>query len=137
MAFAPPSAGITVESNVEYGVAGSTRLAMDVYRPPNAAPGRPALIFFNRAAGEDRHGRFYDAWARAAASAGIVGILPDLRSGSETSDFHLLMTYLAEHGAAHGVGAVAVYAAGGYRALAAYGEGKGGEILRLTAQLRE
>ena len=33
--------------------------------------------------------------------------------------------------------AVAVYAAGGYRALAAYGEKKGGEILRLTAQLRE
>jgi hypothetical protein len=33
--------------------------------------------------------------------------------------------------------AVAVYAAGGYRALTAYGEKKGGEILRLTAQLRE
>ena len=33
--------------------------------------------------------------------------------------------------------AVAVYAAGGYRALAAYGEKKGGEVLRLTAQLRE
>jgi hypothetical protein len=32
--------------------------------------------------------------------------------------------------------AVAVYAAGGYRALAAYGEGKGGEVLRLTSQLR-
>jgi hypothetical protein len=32
--------------------------------------------------------------------------------------------------------AVAVYAAGGYRALAAYGERKGGEVLRLTAQLR-
>ncbi|MGH7030279.1 MAG: VWA domain-containing protein [Stellaceae bacterium] len=32
--------------------------------------------------------------------------------------------------------AVAVYAAGGYRALAAYGAGKGGEILRLTAQLK-
>jgi hypothetical protein len=32
--------------------------------------------------------------------------------------------------------AVAVYAAGGYRALAAYGEKKGGEILRLTSQLR-
>lgn len=32
--------------------------------------------------------------------------------------------------------AVAVYAAGGYRALAAYGEGKGGEVLRLTAQLK-
>ena len=32
--------------------------------------------------------------------------------------------------------AVAVYATGGYRALAAYGEQKGGEVLRLTAQLR-
>jgi hypothetical protein len=32
--------------------------------------------------------------------------------------------------------AVAVYAAGGYRALAAYGEKRGGEILRLTSQLR-
>src|SRR5439155_16704922 len=34
------------------------------------------------------------------------------------------------------LGAVAVYAAGGYRALAAYGERKGGEVLRLTSQLR-
>jgi hypothetical protein len=34
------------------------------------------------------------------------------------------------------LGAVAVYAAGGYRALAAYGERKGGEVLRLTTQLR-
>jgi hypothetical protein len=32
--------------------------------------------------------------------------------------------------------AVAVYAAGGYRALAAYGAGKSGEVLRLTAQLK-
>jgi hypothetical protein len=32
--------------------------------------------------------------------------------------------------------AVAVYAAGGYRALAAYGEQKGGEVLQLTAQLK-
>ena len=34
------------------------------------------------------------------------------------------------------LGAVAVYAAGGYRALTAYGEKKGGEVLRLTTQLR-
>ena len=33
--------------------------------------------------------------------------------------------------------AVAVYAAGGYRALAAYGEGKGGEVLQLTSQLKK
>ena len=34
------------------------------------------------------------------------------------------------------LGAVAVYAAGGYRALADYSEKKGGEVLRLTNQLR-
>ena len=34
------------------------------------------------------------------------------------------------------LGAVAVYAAGGYRALADYSDKKGGEVLRLTAQLR-
>jgi hypothetical protein len=34
------------------------------------------------------------------------------------------------------LGAVAVYAAGGYRALSAYGEKKGGEVLRLTTQLQ-
>ena len=34
------------------------------------------------------------------------------------------------------LGAVAVYAAGGYRALTAYSEKKGGEVLQLTAQLR-
>lgn len=34
------------------------------------------------------------------------------------------------------LGAVAVYAAGGCRALSAYGERKGGEVLRLTAQLQ-
>jgi hypothetical protein len=34
------------------------------------------------------------------------------------------------------LGAIAVYAAGGYRALAAYGADKGGEVLQLTAQLR-
>ena len=33
--------------------------------------------------------------------------------------------------------AVAVYAAGGYRALSAYGRRKGGEVLRLSAQLRD
>jgi hypothetical protein len=34
------------------------------------------------------------------------------------------------------LGAVAVYAAGGYRALTAYGDKKGGEVRLLTAQLR-
>src|SRR5215218_3532045 len=89
LAFATPAAGIREQMDVAYGTSGTTRLAMDVYKPPQAAASAaaPALVFFNRATGAERSDRFYSAWARAAASAGIVGILPDLREGSEAADF--------------------------------------------------
>jgi hypothetical protein len=72
-------------------MAGTTRLAMDVYKPATV-PGMkvPALVFFNRATGTERSGRFYSAWARAAASNGVMGILPDLREGNEAADFRVL-----------------------------------------------
>jgi dienelactone hydrolase len=109
MAFAPPANGITVTANVTY----ASGLAMDVYKGPTSSPAAPALVFFNRATGDDRHGRFYDAWARAAASKGIVAVLPDLRAGSEAADFRALVAYLNAHKADHGIGAVAVYAGSG------------------------
>ena len=67
-------------------MAGTTRLAMDVYKPATV-PGTkvPALLFFNRATGAERSGRFYSAWARAAASNGLMSILPDLRGGNEAA----------------------------------------------------
>lgn len=114
MAFPPPAPGITVASDIEYGTSGTTRLAMDVYTPaPGGAARKPALVFFNRATGAERGDRFYAAWARAAASEGIIGILPDLRSGSEAADFRVLMSYLEQHAAAHGIDAIAVYAGSG------------------------
>jgi len=114
MAFAPPSGNIAVVSDVEYATSGTTRLAMDLYKPA-VAPGVrvPALVFFNRAAGAERSGRFYAAWARAAASQGVIGILPDLRAGSEAADFSLLVSYMSAHGAEHGIEAIAVYAGSG------------------------
>ena len=52
-------------------MAGTTRLAMDVYKPPPAARRRrPALVFFNRATGAERSGRFYGGWARARGVEG-------------------------------------------------------------------
>jgi len=113
LAFSPPAAGIPVTTNVEYAVTGDVHLAMDVYTPPVAASGGPALVFFNRGTGEGRRTRLYDGWARAAASQGIVGVLADLRQGNEAADFRLLIAYLDRHGAQHGVGAIAVYAASG------------------------
>jgi dienelactone hydrolase len=116
-AFPEPDAGIRVQTNVTYGTSGTTTLAMDVYQPPAAAGSRfPALIFFNRATGADRSGGmngFYAQWARAAASKGLVGILPDLRDGSEAADFRLLIAHLEQHAATLGIGPIGVYAASG------------------------
>src|SRR5262245_50202226 len=80
LAFPPPAADIVVASDVEYGTSNGTRLAMDVYKPSTTRGAKlPALVFFNRATGAERSGRFYSGWARAAASNGVIGILPDLR----------------------------------------------------------
>jgi dienelactone hydrolase len=113
-AFAPPAPGITVASDVEYGKSGETRLAMDVFKPAGASSGHtPALVFFNRATGAERSQGFYGAWARAAASKGLIAILPDLRSGSEAADFLVLVAYLEAHGREQGIDGIAVYAGSG------------------------
>jgi tetratricopeptide (TPR) repeat protein len=114
LAFPPAAPGITVMSDVEYGKSGTTRLAMDLYKP-DVSPGVkvPALVFFNRATGTDRSGRFYASWASAAASKGVMGILPDLREGNEAADFRVLVSYLEHHSAEHGIDAIAVYAGSG------------------------
>ena len=116
-AFPPPDPAVVTRMDIEYASAGTTKLAMDVYKPAGSSTARlPTLVFFNRASGKDRSegmNGFYAQWARTAASRGIVGILPDLRDGSEAADFRLLIKYLDEHGAELGVGPVGVYAASG------------------------
>src|SRR5690348_16168814 len=113
LAFARPSPSVRVSANVPFDTAGGVRLAMDVYRIGRAT--QPALIFFNQATGADRSGPLYAGWARAAASEGVVGILPDLRQGSEARDFEALLRYLTSHGSALGIdtAAIAVYAGSG------------------------
>lgn len=116
LAFPRPSARVTVSANVPFAGLGTSTLAMDVYQLPRTAGRlRPALIFFNRASGADRRSALYDGWGRAAASRELVGIVPDLRDGSQAQDFHALLQYLTTHGAAIGVdvSAIAVYAASG------------------------
>jgi dienelactone hydrolase len=115
-AFTPPVTGIVLTKDVQYGTSGTTALSMDIYRPPNAAGARlPVLIFFNRATGADRSQPLYSAWARAAASKGLLAILPDLRDGSEAKDFAVLVSYITEHAADLGLDRdkIAVYAGSG------------------------
>ena len=113
LAFARPSANVRVSADVPFDTAAGVRLAMDVYRVARGA--RPALIFFNRATGAERRGSLYEGWARAAASHDLVGIVPDLRDGSQARDFGALLRYLTTHGPALGIdtAAIAVYAASG------------------------
>jgi dienelactone hydrolase len=113
-AFPPVAPGVTVSNDVQYATSGTTTLAMDVYRPaPGSSTRRPALIFFNRAVGQDRKWDFYAAWARTAASKGLVGIVPDLRGGSEAADFKLLLAHLEQRASEYGIDSIAVYAASG------------------------
>jgi dienelactone hydrolase len=116
LAFPPASPDISVSKDLEYGTSGATSLRMDVYRPPSASGVRgPVLIFFNRATGSDRSGAFYASWAQAAASKGIIAVLPDLREGSEVHDFNVLVRSLADHAADLRLDrdAIAVYAGSG------------------------
>jgi dienelactone hydrolase len=112
----PPADAVTVLKDVQYGSAGETKLMMDVYRPAGAATTtRPALIFFNNAAGPDRSNAFYLGWAQTVASKGVVGVLPDLRNGTQADDYHALVRHLTEHAAEYGIdaAALAVYAGSG------------------------
>lgn len=115
-AFPPAASEITVTKDIEYGSSGATSLRMDIHRPPEASRVHgPVLIFFNRATGPDRSGAFYAAWAQTAASNGVIGILPDLRDGSETQDFGVLIRYLTDHAGELAIDrdAIAVYAGSG------------------------
>jgi len=114
LAFPLPPPSITVASNVEYASSGTTRLAMDLYKPDVPSGVKvPALVFFNRATGADRAERFYASWARTAAAQGLIGIIPDLRDGNEAADFRLLVSYLERHAGEHGIDSIAVYAGSG------------------------
>jgi hypothetical protein len=78
--------------------------------------GVPVFLFHE---GGDR--RAGDAFRQIAKLSGGACLSFDLASADRLKEL---------------LGAVAVYAAGGYRALADYGRKRGGEVLRLTAQLR-
>jgi dienelactone hydrolase len=113
--YPPPAPDtFTLTQDVQYGASGETALKMDVLRPKTTAAA-PALIFFNRAVGQDRRHPFYLGWAQTAASKGLVAILPDLRNGSEVADFTVLVPYIAQHAAELGIDpeAIAVYAGSG------------------------
>ena len=114
LAFAAAAPDIVASKDVQYARRDTVVLRMDVYRRPSAAP-VPAIIFYNRGTGADRRHPVYEGWARAAASRGLVAILPDLRATSEAQDFEALLGHLTTQATTLGIDrdAIAVYAASG------------------------
>lgn len=115
--FFPTAPGsFVVTRDVQYGTLDTATLRMDVYRPANVSAPAPALIFFNQAVGPQRANDFYVGWARAAASKGLVAIVPDLHGGEQSAqDFQRLITHLSERAGNYGIDrdAIAVYAGSG------------------------
>ena len=99
----PPAGSLQISRDVQYGATGDVRLLMDVYRPAGTPTAAPALIFFNTATGADRKNAFYAGWAQTAADKGLVGIVPDLRSGMQAEDFHALVRHLTARAADYGI----------------------------------
>ena len=103
----PPASAFTVARDVRYGVADTSTLRMDVYRPATGGGGsRPALVFYT--AGAQRANQGYTSWARIAASQGLVAILADLRPTAAAEDFRTLLAHLTKRGADHGVDSAAI-----------------------------
>ena len=114
---APPPSAVTVARNVQYAVADSGALRMDVYRPNARSVGRnPVLVFFTT--GSQRAN--YAGLGRIMASKGIVAVLGDLRSDSLAHDFRTMLSTVVAHAATYGIDTarVAVFGAsnGGFNA---------------------
>ena len=127
----PPADAVRVTRDVQFGTAGSSPLAMDVYRPSGGGGPYPAVIFYKlywpaEGPSERSTSDWYKSWARLAAANGIVAILPDLRAepgtGNATSparplgdDFQSLLANVTANARALGVDAdrIAVFAESG------------------------
>ena len=105
---APPASSWRVTSGIRYGASDSVQ--MDVYRPANAPEQSPVLLFHTL--GTQRQNAWYVAWARLAASKGVVGVIADLRSTAIAEDFRGALAYLVGHGRELGIDTAAIVAFG-------------------------
>jgi hypothetical protein len=107
---APPSGQVIVVRDVDYAPAGGDRRLMDVYRPARVAPNSaaPAFIVFSAFATSQRREPQPAGWGLAAASNGLVGVVPDIRPAHAAEDVDAVLSYLVRHAADLGIDANAV-----------------------------
>ena len=105
---APPASSWRVTTGIRYGASDS--VLMDVFRPARATSPSPVLLFHT--IGTQRQNPTYVAWARIAASKGVVGVIADLRSSAIAEDFRGAVAYLMGHGPALGIDTASLVAMG-------------------------
>lgn len=108
----PPVSAIAVSKDVAFASVDTLTLRMDVYRPARTAvrSPRPALVFY--LGGVERTSAAYVAWARLAASKGLVAVLADARGAEHAKDFSTLLAHLTERGTTYGLDTAAITAFG-------------------------
>ena len=128
----PPLDAVRLRKAVPYAQVDSTVLAMDIYRAKTASEAMPALILYSMYWPEsnDQPARISNdqalRWARIAAAAGIVAIIPDLRAvpGTGTAqapararegELDSLLAHVTAHAREYGIDAhrIAIFAASG------------------------
>jgi len=128
----PSLDAVRVTKGLAYTRVDGVTLAMDVYRPKTASGLSPALILYSMYWPEehDRPARESNdhamRWARIAAAAGIVAIIPDLRavpgtgnaqapSRAREGELDSLLAHLTTHARRYGIDGerIALFAASG------------------------
>jgi dienelactone hydrolase len=103
-------------TSVQFGLADTVPLRMNVYRARTATRKQPLLLFFHpKLTANQPRSPFIEAWAKVAAGAGLVAAFPDIRFGNESSDLTQAIRYLKEQGDRQGIdtSAIALYAGSG------------------------
>jgi len=128
----PSLDAVRLRKAIAYARVDTTTLAMDVYRPKSDSGSAPALILYSLYWPESNDKPAREAndqavrWARIAAAAGIVAIIPDLRavpgtgtaqapSRARDGELDSLLAHLSKHGREYGIdaGRITLFAASG------------------------
>jgi dienelactone hydrolase len=116
----PSLDAVRVTKGVAYTRVDGVTLAMDVYRPQTASGLSPAMILYSMYWPEENNRPPRESndhvmrWARIAAAAGIVAIIPDLRavpgtgtaqapSRARDGELDSLLVHLATHSSRYGI----------------------------------
>ncbi len=115
----PGTREVVVQADVPYLRDAQGTLTVDIYLPAGAGQSgvRPAVVFLNavgdRPDDKVKDWAIYRSWPRLVAAHGLAGVSMDARRDGIQDSLRAVFSFLAEHGAEHGIDGsrLGVYAA--------------------------